>query len=281
VKSAVKSVKTNLDHEPALCLILPTTGVGSGDAIEFLDLEELIEGIHQGLGDTFPVFGGCAGDPKWLGGVQYFKESVITDAAPFLMISGPIFYSLGIAAGWMPIGKKTKITHAQKNTIFKIGELTALDFYKHYLGEFDFMGVTEYPLAIFENGRENFYLRAPTFFDTEKGSMSFIATIPEGSYVQLTHATRDKIIHGVEMSVNSAISKYRGSKPLVAICFTCMARKLVLGTRVQEEYQALKDHLANLPIIGFYTGGEIGPLDTGKPTRYHNQTFLTLLMGVE
>jgi len=281
IKKALKSAKSNLNDDPAMCLILPNTSAGTGEVTAFVDLEDLIQGIHQGLGDSFPVFGGCAGDPNWFGGCQYYKDSVLTDAAPFFMISGSLLFSLGISAGWMPIGKKTKITHAQKNTIFKIGDLSALDFYKHYLGEFDFLGVVEYPLAVFENEGDNFYLRAPTFFDSEKGSMSFMATIPEGSTVQLTHATRDKTINGVEMSVNSALSKYPGSNPSLALCFTCMARKMVLGTRVQEEYHLLKKHFPNLPIAGFYTGGEIGPLDSGKPTRYHNETFLTLLMGIE
>jgi hypothetical protein len=181
----------------------------------------------------------------------------------------------------VPIGKKTKVSKADKSTIYRIGNQTALDFYKHYLGEFDFMGVVEYPLAIFEEDEESFYLRAPTLFDPEEGSMNFQTTIPEGITVQLTHTTRDRVIEAVKDSVDSAISQYAGSKPSIALCFTCMARKIVLGTRVQEEYQVLKTKFPDLPISGFYTGGEIGPLARGKPTRHHNETFLTLLMGVE
>ena len=190
-------------------------------------------------------------------------------------------YSLGVESGWMPIGKKTTITRADKNLIYQIGDLTALNFYKHYLGEFDFMGVVEYPLAIFEKEEDSFYLMAPTLFDAEKGCMIFQTPVPEGSTVQLAHTTRDSAIEAVKDSVGRAMSEYPGSRPSIALCFTCMARKLVLGTRVQEEYQVLKTNFPDLPVAGFYTGGEIGPLSRGKPARHHNETFLTLLLGVE
>jgi hypothetical protein len=181
----------------------------------------------------------------------------------------------------MPIGKKTKITHIENNIIFRIGDQTALEFYRHYLGEFGFQEVIEYPLAIFNEDEESFYLRAPLFFNEENGSLNIFGSISEGSTVQLTHSTRDKVIESVNESVKSAVADYPGSKPSVALCFTCMARKIVLGSRVDEEYHVLKTDFPDLPVAGFYTGGEIGPLGRDKPARYHNETFLTLLLGVE
>jgi len=156
-----------------------------------------------------------------------------------------------------------------------------LEFYKHYLGELDFEGVIEYPLAIFKDDEESFYLRAPIVFNAENGSLSVFGSIPKDVTVQLTHTTRDKVIEAVKESVKSAVAEYPGPNPSVALCFTCIARKIVLGSRVEEEYQVLKTNLPDLPVAGFYTAGEIGPLGRGKPARFHNETFLTLLLGLE
>jgi hypothetical protein len=184
----------------------------------------------------------------------------------------------------MPIGKKGKVTQAEKNIVYKIGEQSAYDYFKYYLGDdigIEDMPPAEYPLAFFEDDGGNFYLRALQSFNKEKGYLTLSTNIPEGATVQITHTTRDKIIEAAKKSVNSAITEYPGSRPSVAVIFTCCMRKHVLGTRVVEECQILKTNFPDLPVAGFYTYGEIGPLHKGKPTRFHNETFLSLLLGTE
>ena len=278
IKEAVETAKSSLDQEPVLCITTPS--------YFNINFDTVFEGLQQALGGNFPVFGGLAGDQwRFQGSYQFYNNNVFTDAAPFLLIAGALIFSSGVDSGWIPIGKKGKVTQAEKNVVFKIGEQSALDYYKYYLGEeidvIDFGQFGDYPLAIFEDDGESFYLRAIGSFDKEKGSITCGVTIPEGTMVQITHTTRDKIIEAAKMSVNTAATDYPGSKPSVAICFTCAARKQVLGTRVEEEYQILKSNFPDLPVAGFYTYGEIGPLNKDKPARFHNETFLSLLLGTE
>ena len=283
LKKAVETAQSSLDQEPVLCITTPSSLTVIGDSV--------IEGLQQALGDTFPIIGGTAGDQmRGTGTFQFYNSNVFTDAAPFLLITGPLLFSSGVESGWMPIGEKGKVTEAEKNVVYKIRDHSALDFYKHYLGEDigkggagDFADAGDYPLAVFEDDGKSFYLRAPNFpfSDTEKGSITFFGNIPGGATVQITYTTRDKVIEGAKKSVNSAAIGYPGSKPLVALCFSCQARKLVLGTRVREEYQVLKSNFPDLPVAGFYTYGEIGPVNKGKPSRFHNETFLSLLLGLE
>jgi len=263
LKKAVDTAQSDLDQEPVLCITTPSGLTASGDSI--------IEGLQQALGETFSIFGGTAGD-QVRGQVtyQFYNNNVFTDAAPFLLIAGPLLFSSGVESGWMPIGEKARVTQVEKNVVFKIGDKSTLDFYKHYLGEdIGTGGYAEggdYPLAVFEDDGKSFYLRSTAFpfTDTEKGSITFFGNVPEGATVQITHTTRDKIIEAAK-----------------AVCFSCSARKLVLGTRVKEEYQVLKSNFPDLPLAGFYTYGEIGPLNRDKPSRFHNMTFLSLLLGLE
>lgn len=278
IKKAAEKTKLDLGQEPKLCITTPSSLTVDG--------EDVIDGFRMGLGKNFPIFGGSAGEQwRFLGTTyQFYNNNVFTDAAPFLLLSGPLVFSMGVESGWMPIGKKAKVNKAENNIVYKIGDLSALDFYKYYLGDSVGEGELipgEYPLAVYEHNEESFYLRALIALDLQKGSITFAATVPEGATVQITHATRDKIINAATKSVNSAISEYPGSKPSVAICFTCASRKQVLGTRVKEEYMVLKDNFPDLPIVGFYTYGEIGPLKKDRPSRFHNETFCNLLIGIE
>ena len=283
ITRAVETARSSLDQEPVLCITTPSGLTVSGDRI--------IEGIQKVLGETFPVFGGSAADQvRATGTYQFYKNNVFTDAAPFILIAGPLLFSSGVESGWIPIGKKGKVTHAEQNVVYKIGDQPAADYFKYYLGEDIRLGVkgyygdpVDYPIAVFEDDGRSFYLRAPLFpySDKENGSVTFISDVPQNTTVQITHATRDKIIEAAKMSVISAKTDYPGSKPSIAICFTCAARKQVLGTRVEEECQVLKNSFPDLPVAGFYTYGEIGPLNRDKPSRFHNETFLSLLLGTE
>lgn len=279
VKEAVDSAKSALGEDPRLCITTPSGLTASGDYI--------VEGLRLSLGENFPIFGGTAGD-QW-----YFKQTyqfrynrVFTDAAPFLLISGPLLYSFGVDTGWIPIGKKAKVTKSKDQVVYEIGGEKALHFYKHHLGEdvgLDDSGpASEYPLAVYaEDDDESFYLRASIILDRETGSLTFVANVPEDSTIQITHSTRDTIVEAARNSIQSSVTEYPGSKPVAALCFSCASRKRVLGTRIEEEYTAFKRDFPDLPVVGFYTYGEIGPLKKDKPAIFHNSTFFNLVIGLE
>jgi len=281
VQNAIEITKSEMKFEPIICLITPCLSYMVDKELKLNNIDHFLELFEKGFGASFPIFGGCTGNMKWQGDFQFYNFRVHSDSAPFLLISGPLLFSCGVESGWVPIGQKTAVSHADKNIVYKIGEHSALNYYKHYLGEIDFIGVMEYPLAIFQSYEEKYYLRGSTLFDTEEGSMTFTGDIPEGTTVQLTHATRDKIIEGAKMAVQSAISQYPGKRPSIALCFSCAARKIVLGTKVSEEYEMLKNDFPDLPVAGFYTGGEIGPLGNKKSAQLHNYSFACLLIGEE
>ena len=115
--------------------------------------------------------------------------------------------------------------------------------------------------------------------DTETGKLIFVADVPEGAKVQIANTTREKIITAAKISVEEAMEKFKGKEPAVALCFSCAGRKHILGTRVDEEFAILKEHFPNLPFVGFYAYGEIGQFEDSKPSRFHNETFVSLLIG--
>jgi hypothetical protein len=195
-----------------------------------------------------------------------------------LLIAGALHLSHGVASGWVPIGAASVATEVDGNVVRRIGDHTALGFYQHLLGA-HLVPSGEHPLAvILDDGRH--YLRAPVGHDLAQGSITFAGTVPPGARVQITTATRDAIIQATERSVARAIDGYTGERPAGALIISCAARKQLLGTRTAEECALLRrSALGDLPFCGFYAYGELSPLSSGGVSHFHNETFVTLLLG--
>ena len=274
IDQAVKTALSNLKKTPALCIVTPESLTVSGDSV--------LDGLRKQLGKNFPIIGGTAGDQlRVTKTYQFYKDQVLSDSAPFLIFTEPLLFSFGVESGWKPVGNKGKVTKVDKNILFQIDGKPATEFYQHYLKIELSEIVPEYPLAVYVGDSEEYYLRNPVFFNKDNGSISFMGDIPLNSIVQITHVERDGIINATESSVLKARENYNGLNPLLAICFSCAGRKLILGTRVNEEYQIMKDESSNMQISGFYAYGEIAPLEPDTPSRFHNETFISLIIGDE
>jgi hypothetical protein len=199
-----------------------------------------------------------------------------------LLFSGDFRFSYGVSFGWHKVGEVGLVTRAEGATVHEIDGAPAIEFYRKYLGPGAKPSV-ELPLAILNERGETEYLRASWGnIDETTGSVDFLATVPEGARVRLTIADRDAILAGCAESFDIAKSNLPdGAQPVAALFFSCMARKLLLGTRTEEELQMIRGGLgAAVPICGFYGYGEISPqFGDSSGTKFHNESFVSLLIA--
>ncbi|MBW4515508.1 MAG: FIST C-terminal domain-containing protein [Timaviella obliquedivisa GSE-PSE-MK23-08B] len=268
--------------EPKLCIALPSSYTANGATTSG---EGMMAGLTLALGEQVPVLGGTAGDQyRFKTTYQFFRTEVLIDALPILIFSGDLHVSYGTACGWTPMGAKGVVTKAQGTVLYEIDGKPAVEFYQRYLG--DRPPSAENPLAVYEAGSDgsdsSYYMRVPNASDPEVGSIHFLCDIPENSLVQLTEISRDILIAASETSFQTALSRYPGTTPTAVLLFSCCCRRWLLGTRAKEEYLVVKNALETpLPICGFYTYGEFSPLESHGKTYYHQETFVTLLIGTE
>jgi hypothetical protein len=263
---------TPRSREIALCLTLPESLTTSAVSI--------LESLKQALGEDIPIFGGLTADGWQLKQTyQFFKTEVYTDAVPVLLFSGPLLFSHGVASGWQPTGKQGIVTKVEQNIVYEIDNRPALAFYHHYIGPRP--PSAEYPLAVFEGDNKHYYLRAPSgTYDSKLGSIHFFGDIPEKARVQISEASRNNILNASQASMQQALDTYPGKEPIAALFFSCTSRRQLLGTRTQEEYQLVqKCPIKMISSCGFYTNGELAPLQPKGTTYFHNETFITLLLG--
>jgi PAS domain S-box-containing protein len=272
VEEAVAMAQAHLRHPPALCLSFP----------EGYDIraESALAALRQALGPACPIFGGASGThgTEEMEIYQFYGRQVLTDAIPLLVISGPVEFAFAIANSWRPLGGHARVTRAQDRRVQRIGERTAVDFYRHYLG-YHTEPARPFILAVSEREGTAAYMRAPIAYNDD-GSITFSDPIPEGATVQLTEALRDDLFEDTRETSKHLIERARNWEPAFALAFSCAFRKEILGTEAQRELEILRDHFPpGLPISGFYSFGEIAPLVPGGESMAHGATLVILLVG--
>lgn len=285
----VDDIRGKISLKKALSLLVFPNGMG-GDGVKVID------GLHSVLGTGFEIVGGYLGDDeRFENTFQYYDGKVYRDAIPGMLICGKEGFrtGIGVRSGFESIGNRFYCTDAEGNVVKKFENERALDLYKEFLGEERSQRLPgiclEYPFGLLDEkvsiaGEEYFQLRCGLSVDHEKGTITLAASIPEGSPITLTTASRGDIINGAKLAAEQAEESLKGAKPQAILMLSCVGRKLVLGRRTQEEVVAVKKVLGEeVPLIGFYTYGEIGPIDKMREqlaiTKFHNETVVLWVLG--
>jgi len=272
VDEAFTAARGALSAAPSLCLAFPP---GQG-----VMPEPVLDYLNTKLGVACPVFGGAAGmlltDDTEIR--QFCNREVVSDGLPLLLISGPVRYDFAIANSWRPLGKKAEITRAEGELVHTIDGVSAVDFYRRYLGYHE-QPAREFILAVYEPGASEYYLVSPVeYYDS--GAIRFHGRIPEGAKVQLTEVIRQDLITDTRATSVRLNATERDWRPAFALTFSCAFRKEVLGTSAEDELNVLRDVFPpGLPVMGFYSFGEIAPLAAGGPSKAQGATLVLLLIG--
>lgn len=285
----VDDIRSKTPLKEAMSLLIFPNGMG-GDGIK------VIEGLHSVLGTESEIVGGYLGDDeRFENTFQYYNGEVYRDAIPGLLICGNAGFrtGIGVRSGFESIGNRFYCTESEGNVVKEFDSERALDLYKEFLGEARSQRLPgiclEYPFGLIDEkvsiaGEEYFQLRCGLAVNHEEGTISLAASIPEGSPITLTTASRGDIINGARLAAEQAKESLQGAEPQAILMFSCVGRKLVLGRRTQEEVMAVKKVLGeDVPLVGFYTYGEIGPIDKLREqlstTKFHNETVVLWVLG--
>jgi len=277
--------------DPHASLLVFPNGMG-GDGLKVL------EGLQSVLGKDFEITGGYLGDDeRFENTFQYYNGMVYKDAIVGLMVMTKKGFrtGIGVRSGFTSIGNSFTCTASEGNVVKEFEHTNALEMYKDFLGEERALRLPavclEYPFGIIDrnpsdNSENMFQLRCGLSVDHEQGTISLAASIPEGSEVTLTIASRGDIINGAREAAVQAKKALIGATPQAIIMFSCVGRKLVLGRRIQEEVDAVRECIGlDVPLIGFYTYGEIGPIDKTvkelSSVKFHNETVVLWVLGKE
>ncbi len=246
---------------------------------------ELVHGLTEIIGDSVTVSGGLAGDGElfsetW---IVWNGEATTRSVAAVGIYGDGLRVGYGSIGGWDSFGPERLITRSSGNVLYALDGISALDLYRHYLGEFaDGLPASGllFPLAIRipETGIE--VVRTILKVDASSHSMIFAGDIPEGAFARMMKANFDRLIDGAADSARHCTSMLDARDTELALLVSCVGRRMVLKQRIEEELESVRDVLGPRPAMtGFYSYGEISPTHHPSRCELHNQTMTVTTMA--
>jgi len=250
---------------------------------------DLLRGIKDVLGSSFPIFGGSSADNlRFFKTFQYFNNELLTNSLIGAVFSGENLFGIGVRHGWKPLGKPHTITEVKGNVIKKIEGKPAISIYEEYFGKsrkeikntLIRMSIY-YPLGLYVPGETEYLLRNALRID-EDGGLVCQGDASEGSDVRLMMGTKDWALEAATQAAEEAKSALQDKTIKGAIIFESVSRHKLLGRLTEKELSRIKEVLGGVPILGICTYGEQAPLKSLEhygQTYFHNETVAILTIG--
>lgn len=248
----------------------------------------LIAGLRSEVGDGVAITGGLAGDgARFQETLVVTPQGVSTSALVAVGLGGEALrFNHGSFGGWEPFGILRKVTRAEGNVLFALDGEPALDVYKKYLGDYakdlPSSGLL-FPFEMLDESRSTTgVIRTILGVDESRGSLTLAGDIDPNGFLQLMHASSDRLVDGAEAAAQAAKEMAAHPGGGIGLLVSCIGRKLVMGDRVDEEVEAVGEVFGlNTVLTGFYSYGEISPYAPGADCRLHNQTMTVTWISEE
>ncbi|NOQ93897.1 MAG: hypothetical protein GQ547_04585 [Methylophaga sp.] len=240
---------------------------------------ELVEGIQEVL-PHIPITGGLAGDNANFSQTYLLNNDQVHDR---VVIAVGIYgehavVTSGALGGWKPYGPPRKITRAVKNLVYELDGKPALPLYKMYIGyyanQLPASGLN-FPFAIMSEDKSITVIRTLLAIDENDNSLTFAGNVNEGSTVRFLKSDHDMLVNGASDAARQILDKdINLNNKALAICVSCVGRKLVMADQVSDEVFAVQRLLGvQTGITGFYSNGEICSGEDDGHSLLHNQTM--------
>jgi hypothetical protein len=239
---------------------------------------DLVKGLMENLPKKVAVTGGLSGDgarfqQTWVVAGGEAKQNTVAIVG---LYGEKLKVGYGSLGGWDSFGPERVITRSSGNVLYDLDRQPALELYKKYLGEHA-AGLPStgllFPLSLKISADDTAVVRTILAVNEKDRSMTFAGNVPEGATTRLMKANFDRLIDGASGAAKNSMS-LQNSSPDLALLISCVGRKLVLGQRIEEEVEGVRDVLgAGTVLMGFYSYGEISPFTPGAKCELHNQTM--------
>jgi PAS domain S-box-containing protein len=272
VRQAWETVGASLEGPPKVCLVFPDS--------ETKSVGGMLHMFGKVAGDECVVAGGLAG--KSVGSLKgpflFHGDEVLTGGVVFMLVGGAVVPHVVVCQNWMEIGSEGTVTSADGVLIKTINDEPAVVFYRRQLGP-DAPPLPEFPLSIRDGNTVHPTMRGVLGIDEASGSLRVSDEVGEGGVVRLAKARPQYLLEGV-YSHFRAIPREVIERSALVLSFSCGARRWLMGTETHKEVETIELALkCRIPLVGFYSFGEVGPVEEGAMPVLHNHTLVSLLLA--
>ncbi|MBD2664716.1 hypothetical protein B6N60_01871 [Richelia sinica FACHB-800] len=279
----------DLDSSPNAWIDL--LGVSPSEKPQFIVLSSPtgagINDLLQGLDFAYPgsvTVGGLASSGFMNGRVALFcGDRLHREGTVGVALAGNIVLDTIVAQGCRPIGEPLRVTKAERNIILELDEKVPLNLLRDLISSLSeeerklaqhslFVGLAmdEFKLNLQQG---DFLIRNILGVDPTAGAIAIGDRIRPGQRLQFH--LRDA--HASAEDLEFLLEKYQNQYPddeqvsaCGALMFTCLGRGQGLYNQANFDSQLFNQYVEDIPVGGFFCGGEIGPV--GGRTFLHGYT---------
>lgn len=258
---------------------LDLVGVPSSPTPQFILLSgSFSSGINdllQGLDFAYPgsvTVGGQASGGGMNGRIALFcNDRLYREGTVGLALTGNIVLETIVAQGCRPIGKPLQVTKADRNIIIELDEQVPLVVLRDLIGSLSdadrmlaqnslFVGVAmdEFKVALQQG---DFLIRGILGVDPSAGAIAIGDRVRPGQRLQFHLRDAEASAEDLEL----LLQQYQDQSPsepsaVAALMFSCLGRGEGLYGKPNFDSQLFRRYINDIPIGGFFCGGEIGPV---------------------
>jgi hypothetical protein len=260
------------------------------------NLDGYLSGLEENLpSDQFlPLWGGGASNTITLEvkepTYQYCDDEVVSDGVSYALLSGKARAGWAMSHTVIPIGGERIVTRSQGNVIYEIDGKPAVEVLKEYLPEQGLVSDRDWmryavSLALCFRAPsymkdEEYVVRGVPYVRMADGSIIVQGTeVQEGTSIWLSSRDKEKMTTGLDRMAQQIKDQLGDAQPKLVFQFECATRgKMML--REQEKLQILSHFRQSVdPDVswaGFYTWGEIGPVEEHNLRHLYTSVVLAL-----
>jgi small ligand-binding sensory domain FIST len=263
-------------------------GVPSGATPQFIllpdpfsfDAEALVRGLDAAFPESTKIGGLASGGRKPGENFLFLGDQIFRSGAVGVAMTGNIVLETVVAQGCRPIGEPMFVTRCDQNILIGVDGEKPLDLLRVLYERLDprdqelirhslFLGIVMDPLRQ-EYHQGDFLVRNLAGVDPESGVMAIGGLLHEGAVVQFHLRDARTSTEDLEAQLRRYQDEPRATPPQGALLFSCMGRGVGLYGSSDHDSRALRDHVGEIPLGGFFCNGEIGPVQ--KQTFLHGYT---------
>jgi len=240
--------------------------------------EELVRQILAHTKALHQIVGGAAGDEgRFKATLVGDPERASSNAAAAMHVFGAAPWGVGIGHGLEATTGKMAVTKAKGNVVYELDGRPAFEVYKEHAKK---RGVNlaaasagEYLIANELGvmlGDRVARARAPLSVGTD-GSLTCAADVRQGSQVAILDGVPSNMVEAARAAAEEAKANLQGAKPAGVLLFDCVCRGIILKDKFQQEIDAVRSVMGDVPVAGFLTYGEIANYG-GSVEAWHNTT---------
>lgn len=242
--------------------------------------DHLLAGLDFAYPNAVKIGGLASGGGQPGTNSLFLNDKSLRSGAVGVAFTGDLAVETVVAQGCRPIGQPLVVTESEINVISKLGDQTPLEVLRDL---FETATTREKRLIrrslqigiimdrlVQDRSEGDFLIRNVLGADEEDGTLAVGELVQEGQVVQFFVRDAQAADEDLRMMLEEYIDALEGEPPASALLFSCLGRGQYLYGAPDHDLNMFTDMVADIPITGFFSNGEIGPI--GDQTFLHGYT---------